>query len=126
MDIETQEHLTQLRQSLAWRVHELQTEIHALEMERAGVSPGGDVVDTKDEADARQRADIDAQSVRIERAELRRCQEAIHRLDLGIYGDCCDCHQPIAMSRLRVMPEAERCGPCQTAHELRMHSSGTR
>jgi RNA polymerase-binding transcription factor DksA len=126
MNIETQGHLADLRQSLAWRIHELQTELHALTMNREANASGGVVTDTKDAADAWQRSDVDAQTERAELIEWRRCQEALHRLDLGIYGDCCDCHEPIALSRLQVQPEAERCAACQSSFEQRMRAGEPR
>jgi RNA polymerase-binding transcription factor DksA len=121
MNLETQTHLTALRKQLEWRIHELQTELHAQAMEREKTMEPSGVTDRKDEADAWQRADIDAQGERLELEELQRCEHALHRLDLGIYGDCCDCHEPIALQRLFVQPEAERCAACQSAHEARLH-----
>jgi len=44
-------------------------------------------------------------------------QAALQRLDAGVYGDCVDCGQPIALERLRVQPAAERCAACQAARE---------
>jgi RNA polymerase-binding transcription factor DksA len=120
MDLETQAHLTQLRQALTWRIHDLEAELHAQGTNRAEEAPGGGVMDRKDEADAWLRADIAAQSEQLELVELRRCQAALHRLDLGVYGDCCDCHDPIALRRLLVQPEAERCAECQATYESHM------
>jgi RNA polymerase-binding transcription factor DksA len=117
MNLETQAHLTQLRQALTWRIHELQTELRSLAAKREEDAVGSGVIDRKDEADAWQRADLDDGSERLELVELRRCESALHRLDLGIYGDCCDCHDAIPLRRLLVQPEAERCAECQEAHE---------
>jgi RNA polymerase-binding transcription factor DksA len=125
MNLDTQAHLTQLRQALTWRIHELQTELHALVARREEDAVGSGVVDRKDEADAWNRADIDAQSERIELVELRRCEQALHRLDMGLYGDCCECHEAIPLRRLLVQPEAERCAECQAAYESRMHADAS-
>jgi DnaK suppressor protein len=121
MNIETQVHLTQLRQALSWRIRELQAELHSLAMKREEDTVANGVTDRKDEADAWQRTDIAARSEQLQFAELRRCEEALHRLDLGIYGDCRDCHEPIPLNRLLVQPEAERCAECQSAYETRAH-----
>jgi RNA polymerase-binding transcription factor DksA len=122
MNVETQSHLTELRRSLTWRIHELQTELHALALRREESAIGGDVTDRKDEAQAWQQSELDEQGGRLELAELRRCEAALHRLELGIYGDCCDCHEPIALRRLLVQPEAQRCAKCQRMHEIDLGS----
>jgi DnaK suppressor protein len=129
MNIETQEHLTTLRKLLTCRIHELGTELHALEMAQGGAAldgTSGDVTDRKDEAGELQRREIDAEGERVERAELRRCESALQRLDLGIYGDCCDCHEPIPLPRLLVQPDAQRCAACQTSFEHRVGNERAR
>ena len=123
MNIETQEHLTTLRNLLTFRIRELSSELHALAMKReesASAGASGDVTDRKDEADDLQRRQIDDEGERVEREELRRCESALHRLDLGTYGDCSDCGDSIPLARLLVQPDAERCAACQTALEHRM------
>jgi RNA polymerase-binding transcription factor DksA len=117
MDLGTQSHLTTLRQALAWRVRDLQAQLHAAAAARDETPVEDGVTDRKDEADEWQRDEVEAHSEARELAELRQCEQALHRLDLGIYGDCCDCHEPIAIQRLLVQPEAERCATCQADHE---------
>jgi len=38
---------------------------------------------------------------------------ALARLEIGGYGICEDCSQPISIERLRAVPEATRCLNCQ-------------
>jgi len=45
--------------------------------------------------------------------------EAMRLLVEGRYGQCIVCGQPIPLSRLRVLPFALRCLPCQEKHETR-------
>ena len=45
MDITTQTHLTTLRGLLSFRLHELQTEVHATELARRESGGGGEVTD---------------------------------------------------------------------------------
>ncbi len=129
MNIETQDHLSTLRNLLLYRIHELETELRALAHkhgESPGTGAGGEVTDRKDEADDLQRRQIDAEGERVERAQLRRCEAALQRLDLGVYGDCCDCEEPVPLARLLVQPDAERCAACQTAFEHRLHGEAAR
>ena len=42
---------------------------------------------------------------------------ALTRLDAGTYGVCEDCHERIDAERLRALPRARRCVPCQRRTE---------
>ncbi|MGA9275743.1 TraR/DksA family transcriptional regulator [Ilumatobacter sp.] len=46
------------------------------------------------------------------RADLTRTQRALHRIQIGTFGQCTACHQPIAPARLAAIPESERCSAC--------------
>lgn len=39
--------------------------------------------------------------------------DALHRIDLGIYGTCVDCGKLVPEGRLEAKPEAARCVACQ-------------
>ena len=43
--------------------------------------------------------------------------QALEDLKAGRYGICRECHEPIAKSRLKVMPFATRCVTCQAQLE---------
>ncbi len=45
--------------------------------------------------------------------------EALDDLENGCYGDCVMCEAPIDVERLRVVPYARRCSPCQQVEERR-------
>ncbi len=45
--------------------------------------------------------------------------EALARLDAGRYGVCAECEEPIPAPRLRALPFAVRCLPCQERWERR-------
>jgi DnaK suppressor protein len=46
-------------------------------------------------------------------ATVRGIEKALQRLQSGSYGSCEDCGEAIPALRLRVLPFAERCIPCQ-------------
>ncbi|MFZ2295430.1 MAG: TraR/DksA C4-type zinc finger protein, partial [Polaromonas sp.] len=54
-----------------------------------------------------------------DRNELADVRAALGRLDDGSYGNCIDCTQLIAPSRLAAIPAAARCMECQTQFESR-------
>jgi DnaK suppressor protein len=117
MNIETQTHLATLRDLLTYRLHDLESEVHADELARRRHAGPGDVTDRKEEA-AQFTEDgvLEAQELR-DVDELQRVRRARARLDAGTYGDCVACGEPIALQRLLVEPAAERCAPCQSALE---------
>ena len=45
--------------------------------------------------------------------------EALDDLETGRYGDCVACRAPIHVERLRRVPYARRCAPCQQIEERR-------
>ena len=54
---------------------------------------------------------------------LRQIDMALHRLHAGIYGSCAACGAPIPVARLRAVPFATQCVPCQSARESGTGSS---
>jgi len=51
----------------------------------------------------------------IDYGQLRLVDEALDRLDSGDYGVCLQCEEPIPAKRLRALPWARYCVPCQEA-----------
>ena len=49
--------------------------------------------------------------------ELQAINRALEDLEAGRHGICEECGEPIAKARLRAMPFATRCVPCQAALE---------
>jgi len=120
VNVDTQQHLTTLRDLLIYRLHELEAEVHAAAIQRAsdaGAVDPASVSDRKDEADAERRAELLSESDQLATDALSHCRAALKRLDEGVYGDCRDCGEPIPLPRLMVQPQAERCAPCQAALE---------
>ncbi len=52
-----------------------------------------------------------------ETAELDQIDQALKRLDQGVYGICVDCGMEVAPERLQALPQAARCMPCQEKAE---------
>lgn len=51
--------------------------------------------------------------------ELEEIEEAIRRVAEGVYGRCENCEKPIPKLRLKAIPYARYCIPCQTKEEGR-------
>lgn len=50
---------------------------------------------------------------------LRQIDAALARAHAGVYGSCAACNGPIPMARLRAVPFATHCVPCQARDEAR-------
>lgn len=55
---------------------------------------------------------------------LSKVEAAIRRLEQGRYGRCAECDESIAPERLRALPFAARCLPCEVGREATRISSG--
>lgn len=62
--------------------------------------------------------DIEWILVEMKAETLTKINEALHRLDQGVYGYCSECSGEIAEKRLRALPFAVRCRDCQEACEV--------
>ncbi len=57
---------------------------------------------------------------------LTQVDEALCRLAAGRYGLCANCGEPIPLARLRALPFAVRCCPCQERWERRTRGGAMR
>lgn len=53
-----------------------------------------------------------------ERNALQKIEEALAKIEDGIYGICESCEEPIEAKRLEIQPTAEYCIRCKEAQEL--------
>ena len=118
MDLATRNHLTKLRNSLAFRLLELRAEVHAAEQARRELTDvsAHEVTDRKDEAALQSISDVNSRQEQRDLDEMAEVEAALHRLDEGTYGDCSDC-EAIPLQRLQVQPATQRCARCQATFE---------
>lgn len=62
----------------------------------------------------------------IRRAELTKLEEALGRLEMGTYGVCEGCGEPIDVQRLRLVPYTAYCMECQREQEVPAKPPGTK
>ena len=77
-------------------------------------SPTEDIVDRANNAYSRE---LNFSISDAERALLLQVEEAIERIEDGVYGNCAHCGQPIPRPRLAAIPWARLCIQCQELHE---------
>ena len=80
-------------------------------------SSEGDVLDLADQAADAYDKDIANSLSETERARLRAVEKALERVDKGSYGLCETCSKSIPLQRLKALPFARLCVPCQNDEE---------
>jgi DnaK suppressor protein len=88
---------------------------HDLKGLRDGV--GIDIGDAVDSAVDDEFNLVSSQLVESECRELEQVDDALDRLQHGVYGFCEACHNEIPLARLQALPYAKRCVTCQRATE---------
>lgn len=61
--------------------------------------------------------DIELALVQVNLQTVARIDDALVRLDAGKYGSCLECAREISELRLRTLPFAVRCQPCEERRE---------
>jgi len=107
----------QLRSLLEDRRRELTAGVNDLMRDVRSRHEHTRVPDAQDGVDAEHRDDLDLALLQMRGETLARIDAALRRLEAGTYGVCGDCNQPIASERLRALPFASRCLPCEQARE---------
>ena len=76
-----------------------------------------DVVDPGETAEVDIQEDIEFALIQMKAETLNKINEALSRLEEGVYGNCFECGEEIAEARLRALPFAVRCKDCEEARE---------
>jgi DnaK suppressor protein len=106
-----------LRQMLIGRRREVQDEVQ--NWIRGGqIDRSIEVGDHVDMSDAHIQGDIELALLQMRAETLTRIGEALVRLEAGRYGTCLSCNSEISERRLRALPFAVRCQPCEERREI--------
>lgn len=118
MEIQTQAHLSMLRQLLLYRQAELRAEVHAAQLARQETQTQSEEVrDLKDGAELMQRQQTEDFQAARDLQELQDVDAALSRLDAGGFGVCADCGSAIPVARLTALPSVRLCASCQAVLE---------
>jgi DnaK suppressor protein len=77
--------------------------------------------DSADQASADTGKSITVQMKNRDREELKIINEALRRIDIGTFGLCEECDEPISEARLKVNPASTLCIDCKSELELEEH-----
>ncbi len=108
--------LKKARETLLREKHQLLRELEAelKEGREAGKEEGMDAYDIASEERDRE---INLILSDRDRDKLQAIEDALERIDAGVYGICEDCGEEIAQERLEVMPFTRLCVSCQADRE---------
>jgi len=120
------EQVSELRGVLEQRYKDLSAELQREVNEQDDyLDVATEIPDPGDSSFANLSVDVGNAAITRDITELRAIEAARKRMENGTYGDCVRCETEIPYERLKVQPTAERCAPCQEAHE-KTHAEGTR
>jgi len=113
---------TELKNMLDERRNQLHAEVQGkMRHVRAEGAWGGklnEVLDAVESSEADIQEDIEFALIQMKSETLNKVNDALGRLEQGIYGFCFDCGEEIAEKRLRALPFAVRCKDCEEAREV--------
>jgi DnaK suppressor protein len=113
---DTAKRQAELRQVLTERRRELHSAVQTRARDgRADRSTEGR--DDLERSEADSQGDIGFALAQMRTETLARIDEALGRLDSGAYGLCFECEGEIPARRLRALPFAVRCQPCEEGRE---------
>lgn len=117
---ETTQRSADLRQMLHDRRREMESDVQG-RLRDGRATRAREVRDQLDDSDSNNQGDIDLALLQMQATIVSRIDEALARLDAGRYGVCVECGRGIAARRLRALPFAVRCQPCEERHEAQGH-----
>jgi DnaK suppressor protein len=95
--------------------HEVNGRLRGVRAEHEARPHGG--ADFGEVADTDMQDDIEFALLEMKAETLNKVREALVRLEQGRYGHCHECGDEIAEARLRALPFAVRCTPCESMRE---------
>jgi DnaK suppressor protein len=76
-----------------------------------------DVVDESERTELDTQRELGFVLIQMATETLDKVDVALGRLEENSYGNCVECLEPISQARLRALPFAVRCTPCEEARE---------
>ena len=119
---EARSRYTELRKMLDERRAQLHAEVQGkmrdVRSEGAWGGKLNEVLDAVESSEADIQEDIEFALIQMKSETLNKVNDALIRLEQGIYGNCFECGEEIAEKRLRALPFAVRCKDCEEAKEV--------
>jgi DnaK suppressor protein len=112
----------ELKAMLEDRRRQLLHEVHAkIRDARADTTLDRDVLDPGESSEVDIQDAIGFALIQMKAETLNKIDAALGRLGEGTYGNCFECGEEIAETRVRALPFATRCKDCEEAYEMLEH-----
>jgi DnaK suppressor protein len=111
----------ELKQILEGRRREIMSEVQGKirDVRSEGTAQKlNEVFDAGESSEADIQGDIEFALIQMKAETLQKINEALSRLEEGVYGNCYECGEEISEPRLRALPFAVRCKDCEEAREV--------
>jgi RNA polymerase-binding transcription factor len=95
----------------------MREQLSLVRAERAGADRPG-VLDDWEVADIDVQEEIELVLMQLRRETIERIDDALARLEAGVYGRCVECGHDISEARLWALPFAGRCIECEKSREI--------
>ncbi len=112
--VELKRILEERRREILAQVQEKMRDVRA----EGGIGEGQGVLDAAESSEADIQDDIEFALIQMKSETLHKIEEALARLESGLFGDCFECGDEISERRLRALPFAVRCKDCEEAREV--------
>jgi len=112
--VELKRILEERRREILAQVQEKMRDVRA----EGGIGEGQGVLDAAESSEADIQDEIEFALIQMKSETLHRIEEALARLESGLFGDCFECGDEIAERRLRALPFAVRCKDCEEVREV--------
>lgn len=106
----------ELTQMLQTRRREIDADLHR-RLRDGLIARTPEVHDEVERSDAGYQGEMDLALLQMRTEAVIRIDEALARLGAGQYGSCVECTEDIPERRLRALPFAVRCQPCEERRE---------
>jgi DnaK suppressor protein len=110
-----------LKQMLEDRQREIVNEVQGRIRDQREADAWGkvnEVLDAGESSEADIQEDIEFALIQMKAETLTKINDALARLEDGVYGYCADCGGEISDKRLRALPFAVRCKDCEEGREI--------
>lgn len=109
----TSKDMSALLQTFENRLRELKAEVNTV----AEALCAPDNPDVEDRATENEEDEVLEERGKVAQLEIEQIEAAISRVELGTYGDCTHCGEPILAPRLKALPYAAHCINCANDEE---------
>ena len=102
---------TKIKGKIKFEIEKAKNEIKELKSITAPISPENSIGRIS-RMDAINNKSVAEAALSTKEVKLRKLEEALNKVDTPSFGTCINCHNPIPLGRILLMPESDKCVNC--------------